>query len=108
MAFDTAPSGPGTARPAAHDVRQRLEHERNSRLTQLSALDEAGHTAADDLVAAQRASMERVLKEIDAAFARLADGEYGVCQACATPIPAERLEILPYTPHCVGCRRRAV
>lgn len=108
MAFDTAPTAHGLTRTTAHEVRQRLEHERNARLTQLNALDEAGHTAADDLVAAQRASVERVLKEIEAAFDRLENGTYGACQECAKPVPDERLEIVPYTPHCVGCSRRPV
>jgi RNA polymerase-binding transcription factor DksA len=51
--------------------------------------------------------MERVLEEIEEAFARIEDGTYGTCLGCARPVPAERLEILPYTRHCVACRRRA-
>ncbi|MFI1002843.1 TraR/DksA family transcriptional regulator [Streptomyces galbus] len=87
-----------------HHARQRLAHARSARLAQLRALDEAGLSADDHLLAAQRAAMGQVLEEIDEAFARIDDGTYGTCTGCAKPIPAERLEILPYTRHCVACR----
>lgn len=97
------------AEPQLHDARQRLEHARTSRLAQLQALDESGPSADDDhLLAVQKTAMERVLKEIEDAFARIEDGTYGTCLGCAKPVPAERLEILPYTRYCVACRRRAV
>ncbi|MEV5446672.1 TraR/DksA C4-type zinc finger protein [Streptomyces sp. NPDC052644] len=109
MTLGSAASGAAPGRLTDHEARQRLEHERESRLMQLRAIDAAGagQQAADDLLAAQRASTRRVLKEIDAAFERLADGTYGSCQGCGKAIPAERLEILPYTRHCVNCRRSA-
>ncbi|MEU3510572.1 TraR/DksA C4-type zinc finger protein [Streptomyces longwoodensis] len=93
--------------PHPHHARQRLEHARTARLAQVRALDEAEPNADDHLLAAQRTAMEQVLKEIDLAFARIDDGTYGTCAGCAKPIPAERLEILPYTRHCVACRRLA-
>ncbi|MEV5440531.1 TraR/DksA C4-type zinc finger protein [Streptomyces sp. NPDC052682] len=91
----------------AHEARQRLEHARASRLAQLQALDESGQGDAH-LLSEQRTAMRRVLKEIDEAFARIDEGTYGTCQGCAKPVPAERLEILPYTRYCVACRRRAL
>lgn len=104
MSLDT----PGLERLTAHEVRQRLEHERSTRLTQLQVIDEAGQDAAEQLLSAQKDTIERVLKEIDAAFARVEDGSYGICQGCSKPIPVERLEILPYTRLCVPCQRNAV
>ncbi|KUN40965.1 TraR/DksA family transcriptional regulator [Streptomyces longwoodensis] len=95
------------AEPHPHHARQRLEHARTARLAQLRALDEAEPNADDHLLTAQRTAMEQVLQEIDLAFARIDDGTYGTCAGCARPIPAERLEILPYTRHCVACRRLA-
>ncbi|MFD7442849.1 TraR/DksA family transcriptional regulator [Streptomyces sp. NPDC059909] len=106
MSLDAARHEARPERLTAHEIRQRLQHERNSRITQLNAIDEAGHEAADDLMAAQRTSIQRVLKEIDTAFQRLDEGSYGTCQDCAKPIPVERLEILPYARCCVGCRQR--
>ncbi|GAB2756711.1 TraR/DksA C4-type zinc finger protein [Streptomyces bullii] len=94
------------AAPHLHEARQRLEHARTSRLAQLQALNETGHGSDDHLLSMQKAAMERVLKEIEEAFARIADGTYGSCVGCAKPVPAERLEILPYTRYCVACQRR--
>jgi RNA polymerase-binding transcription factor DksA len=87
-----------------HEARQRLEHARASRLAQVQALDESGRGADDPLLSEQKNAMKQILEEIAEAFARLEDGTYGTCLACAKPIPAERLEILPYTRHCVTCR----
>ncbi|MFD7409624.1 TraR/DksA C4-type zinc finger protein [Streptomyces sp. NPDC059866] len=107
MSLDTPRTEPRPERVTAHEVRQRLEHARNTRLTQLQALTATEPTADDHLMSEQKAAMERVLKEIDAAFARVEDGTYGTCLGCAKPVPAERLEILPYTRYCVACQRRA-
>lgn len=107
MSLDTPRTEPKPAGLTAHEARQRLEHERSTRLTQLRAIDEAGQDAAEQLLSTQRDIIERVLKEIDAAFARVRDGSYGSCQGCSTPVPVERLEILPYTRFCVPCRRNA-
>ncbi|KAB2976633.1 molecular chaperone DnaK [Streptomyces sp. SS1-1] len=106
MSLDTTPTDHRLKHATAHETRQRLEHERATRLTQLQALEEAGpgDETAEHL-AAQKETLRRVLKEIDAAFARVEDGGYGTCQGCAKPIPAERLEILPYARYCVPCQR---
>ncbi|MEU5100550.1 TraR/DksA C4-type zinc finger protein [Streptomyces sp. NPDC020996] len=94
------------AEPHLHEARQRLEHARSSRLAQLQALNETGQTPDDHLLSEQRSAMQRALKEIEEAFARVENGTYGTCLGCTQPIPAERLEILPYTRFCVACRRR--
>lgn len=103
MTLDTSRPGSGPERLTAHEARHRLDHERSSRLSQLHALEEAETEIKDSLLAAQKESVRHVLKEIDAAFARVRDGSYGTCRECGTAIPAERLEILPYVPCCVGC-----
>ncbi|MFJ2240670.1 TraR/DksA family transcriptional regulator [Streptomyces sp. NPDC087859] len=107
MSLDTRRTEPWLERLTAHEARQRLEHERGTRLTQLRAIDETGQAATEPLLSAQKDTIKRVLKEIDAAFTRLQDGSYGICRGCSTAIPVERLEILPYTRHCVPCQRDA-
>uniref|UniRef100_A0AAU1IAM5 TraR/DksA C4-type zinc finger protein n=1 Tax=Streptomyces sp. NBC_00180 TaxID=2903632 RepID=A0AAU1IAM5_9ACTN len=107
MSLDTPRTETRPVRLTAHEARQRLEHERGSRLTQLQAMDEAGPDATEQLMSIQKDTIERVLKEIEAAFARVDDGSYGICLGCSTPVPVERLEILPYTRFCVSCRRNA-
>jgi DnaK suppressor protein len=91
----------------AHDIRQRLEHERSSRLTQLDAIEDGAALADEELGKAQTVAIRRVLAEIRAAEDRLIDGSYGTCQDCGTRIPVERLEILPYVRYCVTCQQRA-
>jgi DnaK suppressor protein len=90
-----------------HEARQRLEHERNSRLAQLRAMEASAPHTDKNLKAAQTAAIQRVLEEIDAASRRLTDGSYGTCNSCQTVIPVERLEILPYVRFCVACQQRA-
>jgi RNA polymerase-binding transcription factor DksA len=106
VSLDASRTEPRPERLTAHEARQRLEHARNTRVTQLQALDESGQ-ADDQLMSAQKAAIERVLKEIDEAFARVEAGTYGACLGCGKPVPGERLEILPYTRYCVACQRRA-
>ncbi len=60
--------------------------------------------ANSDLVAAaHRDSVVRILQEIRAAQARLADGRFGRCESCDTAIPLERLELRPWTTLCIAC-----
>ncbi|MEU6291552.1 TraR/DksA family transcriptional regulator [Streptomyces sp. NPDC015140] len=106
MSLDAPRTEPRPERLTAHEARQRLEHARDTRMTQLRALDESGQ-ADGQLIAAQQDAIGRVLKEIEAAFARVDDGTYGACLGCGKPVPGERLEILPYTRYCVACQRRA-
>lgn len=91
----------------AHEARQRLGHERSSRLTQLRAIEDGAAAADKELMTAQTAAIKRVLTEIGAAEDRVSDGSYGTCLGCGGRIPVERLEILPYVRYCVGCQQRA-
>ncbi|GGQ79055.1 TraR/DksA C4-type zinc finger protein [Streptomyces flaveolus] len=105
MSLDASRIEPRPERLTAHEARQRLEHARNTRMTQLQALRESSQD--DQLMSAQKTAIERVLKEIEEAFARVENGSYGTCLGCGKPVPGERLEILPYTRYCVACQRRA-
>jgi RNA polymerase-binding transcription factor len=57
-------------------------------------------------VAALADAARRDLAEIEAALARLADGGYGICQACGAAISPERLAARPTARTCVGCPPR--
>ena len=39
-------------------------------------------------------------------LAKLASGAYGVCETCQRPIPAARLEAVPYARRCLSCQER--
>ncbi|MFZ1726319.1 MAG: TraR/DksA C4-type zinc finger protein [Albidovulum sp.] len=46
---------------------------------------------------------QQELRMIDAALARMAEGEYGDCVRCGDRISEERLDLLPATPFCPNC-----
>jgi len=46
---------------------------------------------------------EDTLDAIEAALERIEEGNYGVCEECATKIPKTRLNAIPYASHCVKC-----
>jgi len=46
---------------------------------------------------------EAVLYQVENAIARLAEGSYGFCQECESPIPDEWLLTVPYTTFCATC-----
>jgi DnaK suppressor protein len=47
-----------------------------------------------------------LLRELEAALKRLAEGEFGSCQRCAQPISAERLRALPWARFCLRCQEK--
>ncbi|WP_018330665.1 TraR/DksA family transcriptional regulator [Actinomycetospora chiangmaiensis] len=65
--------------------------------------DPEGQTVAYDRAQAQAllALARADLAEIDAAFARLDAGTYGICEVCGREIPGERLEARPAARRCV-------
>lgn len=57
-----------------------------------------------DEVLEQMGSSGKVeINKIKAALARMEDGEFGYCVSCGDEIPAERLDLVPYTPFCAKC-----
>ena len=64
------------------------------------------HTGEE--LSSQLAELEaRELNQIERALLRLKQGTYGLCEACATPIPVARLNVLPYSTLCIKCQREA-
>ncbi|MGB5245686.1 MAG: TraR/DksA family transcriptional regulator [Woeseia sp.] len=69
--------------------------ERAKELTDSDVVDALGNDAIE----------ERAL--IDATLARLADGSYGICEACGDPIAAARMQAYPYASQCLDCASAA-
>ncbi|MCA9227601.1 MAG: TraR/DksA C4-type zinc finger protein, partial [Planctomycetales bacterium] len=46
---------------------------------------------------------ELTLEQIEDALERIEEGVYGTCVECGGRIPKARLNVIPYTPHCVKC-----
>ena len=47
-----------------------------------------------------------LLREIEGALERIADGTYGTCMECGMPVSQKRLEALPWACYCVTCQER--
>ncbi len=48
----------------------------------------------------------RRLDEITLALTRVDAGTFGICETCANPIPAKRLERMPGASMCVTCKEK--
>jgi RNA polymerase-binding transcription factor DksA len=108
MAMGSATTGRSVS--SAYDgLRERLERSRDARQQQLGQLASADPHAALDVVAvAHRASVHRMLSDIEAALQRIDDGTYGTCTQCNRAIAAERLELVPHASSCVRCVESSV
>jgi len=49
------------------------------------------------------ASEETTLQQIEGALERIEDGVYGTCVECGGQVTKTRLNVIPYTPHCIKC-----
>jgi len=68
----------------------------------------AGDHTSDAVMQMQRTisagQLHQLSLEIDRALAKLADGNYGICDTCGEAIAAERLDALPWATLCVRCK----
>ena len=65
--------------------------------------DNAVEHSEDETLEALGVAAQREIVMLDAALARIKEGEYGFCVKCGTEISAERLDLLPATPFCKNC-----
>ena len=84
----------------ATGVDQHLAQFEAARQAQLDALPK---TPLDEVAAAHRGTVERILEQVRAARRRVSDGVYGSCAGCGTRIDPERLELRPWLITCTGC-----
>lgn len=92
-----------------------LDNEHRQLVSQLAELGETGISPGFDegfadsaQVAAEQgesrvlaSQLREQLDDVEAAIARLAEGTYGVCEACGEPIADDRLEAMPATRWCI-------
>jgi len=67
-------------------------------------LDIASSIAEREMCASLDARHQIRLKAFDAAFDRLQQGLYGICEQCGEEISLERLGVLPFATNCVDCQ----
>lgn len=65
--------------------------------------EQATERENDEVLESLGKSSEQELVMINAALKRIESGEYFSCKSCGENIPPDRLELLPFTSHCVNC-----
>ncbi|HVL58281.1 MAG TPA: TraR/DksA C4-type zinc finger protein [Burkholderiaceae bacterium] len=107
--------------PQLESFRERIRHELELVRTALSATSASAPDVEADpqrigrlsridviqqqaLSAGRKQMLLRQQRRLEAALARLAGGEFGVCCQCGSPIPLERLQVDPAAPFCMACQ----
>lgn len=68
--------------------------------------DESMANALADFNVAQIDRHVRELRDIEAAFERVRNGEYGACIDCGADIGFARLQVYPTAKRCIACQER--
>lgn len=105
------------------EERKRLEEEleqvRNHSTDMDNALPEEGEGGDEDTADLASAMMDKemdlsvedeledILVQVDRAFQKIEEGTYGICDVSGKPIPASRLELIPYATLTVECQALA-
>jgi DnaK suppressor protein len=71
------------------------------------AIDEGVFAGERELAISNLDRESTILREIQAALSRLADGSYGTCLRCDAGIKPERLNAVPWARYCVACQETA-
>lgn len=68
--------------------------------------EQANERENDEVLESLGNASENELLMINKALKRIDNGEYFSCSNCGENIPAARLELLPFTSHCVNCAEK--
>jgi len=66
--------------------------------------DQATAEANHNFTLRLREREQRLLKKINEAIKRLAEGSYGICESCEEEIGLKRLIARPVTTYCIDCK----
>ena len=68
--------------------------------------EQASERENDEVLESLGNTSEQELSMIKFALKRIEDGTYFHCNECGAEIPSARLELLPFTAHCVSCAEK--
>jgi RNA polymerase-binding protein DksA len=68
--------------------------------------EQATQSENDDVLASLNHEAEQMVIQINAALARIEEGQYGICAECNSPIPEERLKVAPFADLCISCAEK--
>jgi DnaK suppressor protein len=83
------------------DLRQPLPHE-----VEASPADNASQRTLNELVHEAAEHSAHQLNLVQHALARMADGEYGLCENCGEEVGYSRLDARPEARLCIACQTR--
>lgn len=69
-------------------------------------MDQASADAEAELQIQLHRSDSRLLRAIEDALTRIAQGSFERCECCKQPISKARLEAVPWTRHCLHCKEQ--
>ena len=70
------------------------------------AEEDQAQISHDEFISLRLNSLDYVqLRLIEEALDRIEAGDYGVCMSCEEPIPAKRLQAVPWAKYCVTCQQ---
>ena len=68
--------------------------------------EQASERENDEVLESLGNTSEQELLQIKYALRRIEDGTYFYCDKCGEDIPQARLDLLPFTAHCVSCAEK--
>src|SRR5450432_551079 len=71
------------------------------------ALDEVQLAGERELAIRNLDRDSNMLRQVNGALARVADGSYGICLHCDEDIKTKRLDAVPWTRFCIKCQEAA-
>src|SRR5260221_1569831 len=70
------------------------------------AEEDQAQLSHDEFVSLRLNSLDYAqLRMVEEALDRIHTGDYGTCLSCEKPIPAKRLQALPWAKYCVTCQQ---
>jgi DnaK suppressor protein len=104
------------------EIRQDLEAQRKTLLSDAGAIigqglnygaenlpdlgDQASAVTDQNFLLRLKEREQRLLKKIDEALDRMANGTFGVCESCGGEISMKRLKARPVTTLCIECKTK--
>jgi len=88
-----------------HQLTQKLERIVKSVTTEANTdwSEQAQERENDEVMDALGNEVRRELRQVNVALHRLDAGDYQYCADCGEDIALERLNVLPFTEHCIKC-----
>jgi len=87
------------------DLKKTRQTSQEEELTQMVAdfTDDAARSCDQQMILNLGEQERETLKLVEEALHKIKNGGYGICALCGEPIPKARLDIVPFTLHCVTC-----